>query len=392
MQTPPETQSPQMPDPNQMPAPGPSHSHPGHLKLVFNTGKKFALLRERSFLRKDIPDLFPSTGDPAVAVVRENPMDPSVLGLTNCSKTTWTAAMPDGTPRSVDPSKSIKLVPGMTITFGNQTQARVEPLSSGSAFVSQYGKIMGIGAATVVVLGVLAVAIMNRGSGGSGLTDTQVIANAEKATFFIATRMPRQGDNMSIEQGTGFFITDDGYALTNNHVVEGGDPNEKLQIVINGQQTTGDVVKTDKVLDVALIKVNTPGPTAYLSMGKGLELQKGEHLAAIGYPLGINNSFTDASVSEGVFSGIRNVKTVFPEDDVPGGPNDKLIQTDTAINHGNSGGPLIQMGTGKVVGIDRLINRDDPATHQARVGLDYAIPIEEVYAFLKGTPADGRTH
>jgi len=151
MQTPPQS-TPPYTAPPAGPGPAPAGPYNGPLALQFNTGRKFALLKEKSFLRKDIPDLFPSTGDPAVAVVRENPSDPNVIGLTNCSRSIWTAAMPDGSQRSVDAGKSIKLVPGMVITFGNNNQAQVVPLSSGSAFIAQYGKLMGIGAAALVVV------------------------------------------------------------------------------------------------------------------------------------------------------------------------------------------------------------------------------------------------
>jgi len=374
MQTPPQS-TPPYTAPPAGPGPAPAGPYNGPLALQFNTGRKFALLKEKSFLRKDIPDLFPSTGDPAVAVVRENPSDPNVIGLTNCSRSIWTAAMPDGSQRSVDAGKSIKLVPGMVITFGNNNQAQVVPLSSGSAFIAQYGKLMGIGAAALVVVVVLIVAL-TRGGGG---TSTAAVADAKKAVFFIFNKAD-QGE------GSGFFIDNQGHALTNNHVT-GSAQIVRVQLA-DGQALDAKVLKTDPALDVSLLEIPTKG-NPYLEMSSAYDLKAGQDLWTIGYPLGDAVSYTDSSVSKGVFSGLRDAKTAFA--DIPTQPKgSQLVQTDAEINHGNSGGAIV-INDGHVVAISRLIRRELPGQNstQAVTGLNFGIPIDEVRkTFLPGTAVD----
>ncbi len=374
MQTPPQSTPLHAPP---SPGPGPTPNYTGPLALVFNTGKKVALLKERTFLRKDIPDLFPSTGDPAVAVVRENPADPSVIGLTNCSRTAWSASMPDGSQRSVDPGKSIKLIPGMIVVFGNQSQAQVKPMSSGGAFLAKSGKTLGIGAAGLVLIGAIAFIVMRGNSPKPDVTDA--VATAKKAVFFILNAK----DN---GEGSGFFIDDQGHALTNHHVT-GDQPTVKIQMA-DGKVAEAKILKTDANLDVSLLQVPIQG-NPFLEMGSAYELKPGQDLWTIGYPLGDAVSYTDSSVSRGVFSGLRDGRTAFP--DSPTQPKgSQLVQTDAEINHGNSGGSMIT-SDGHVVAISRLIRRELPNQNstQAVTGLNFGIPIDEVRkTFLAGTAAE----
>jgi hypothetical protein len=376
MQTPPQN-SPQYPQGQPPMAPGPRgpRSGLGHLALVFSSGKRVALLKERSFLRKDIPDLFPSTGDPAVAVVRENPSDPNILGLTNCSKTEWAATMPDGSQRQIEPGKSIRLVPGMVIVFGNQSQAQVQPLASGSAFFAAQGKNIGIGVAAFVVIAVILFALMR---GGGSVDASAAIAKAKQAVVYIEN---------SKGSGSGFFIDDQGHALTNHHVT--GDDTTVTVILNGGKKVTAKVLKTDATLDVSLVAVDVTG-NPYLPMKNLDELKEGNDLWTIGYPLGSMVSNTDSSVAKGVFSGWRDAKSNFPE--LPCYPDSKLILTDATINHGNSGGAIVT-DKGEVAGISRLIRRElpgQPENSQAVTGLNYGIPLNEVRKrFLPGTPCAG---
>ncbi len=172
---------------------------------------------------------------------------------------------------------------------------------------------------------------------------------------------PRQPQRR-VSSGSGFIITDDGYILTNNHVVEGA---TKLQVTLDtGDKYDAEVIGTDPMIDLGLIKIDAKGkklPT--LPLGDSDSLRIGQWVMAIGNPFTL-----ERTVTVGVVSGKkRQVGGVGPT--VPGLAN--FIQTDAAINFGNSGGPLID-GQGRVVGISTAIQRGELAE-----GIGFAIPINE---------------
>jgi S1-C subfamily serine protease len=178
-------------------------------------------------------------------------------------------------------------------------------------------------------------------------------------TFFGPT-----GDQMV--SGTGFFITDQGYILTNNHVVEG---TKEVNIVLSdGTEQTATIVGTDIYSDIAVLKTDGNVP-AVAKLGNSDVLQPGESVIAIGSPLG---NFKN-TVTVGVVSATgRSIDT---------GNNyqiEDLIQTDAAINHGNSGGPLVNL-VGEVVGINTLVVRNTDSGDVAE-GLGFAIPVNTAQA------------
>ena len=175
----------------------------------------------------------------------------------------------------------------------------------------------------------------------------------------ILPRQPRSQRHVS--SGSGFLITSDGYILTNNHVVEGA---TKLQVTTeNGDKYSADVIGTDPMIDLGLIKIDTKGkqlPT--LPLGDSDSLKVGQWVMAIGNPFSL-----EQTVTVGVVSGKK--RQVGIGTTVPGLAN--FIQTDAAINFGNSGGPLID-GHGRVIGISTAIQRGEMAE-----GIGFAIPINE---------------
>ena len=175
----------------------------------------------------------------------------------------------------------------------------------------------------------------------------------------INPRQPRP--QRSVSSGSGFIITSDGYILTNNHVVEGA---TKLQVTLDtGEKFEADVVGTDPMIDLGLIKIDPKGkklPT--LPLGDSDSLKVGQWVMAIGNPFELEHT-----VTVGVVSGKK--RQIFIGNTVPGLAN--FIQTDAAINFGNSGGPLID-GQGRVVGISTAIQRGEMAE-----GIGFAIPINE---------------
>jgi 2-alkenal reductase len=166
--------------------------------------------------------------------------------------------------------------------------------------------------------------------------------------------------------GTGFFITDQGYILTNNHVVEG---TQQVNIVLSdGTQQSATIVGTDQYSDIAVLKTDGKVP-AVVSLGNSDKLDPGESVIAIGSPLG---DFKN-TVTVGVVSATgRSI------DSGKGYTIDNLIQTDAAINHGNSGGPLVDLA-GEVIGINTLIVRDTGSGDVAE-GLGFAIPVNTAQA------------
>lgn len=154
--------------------------------------------------------------------------------------------------------------------------------------------------------------------------------------------------------GSGFIISADGLILTNHHVVEGADE-IKVRLTDN-REFTGKVLGSDAKTDIAVVKIDAKD-LPYLTMGNSDELKVGEWVAAIGSPFGLDNTVT---------SGIVSAKSrKLPSDQyVP------FIQTDVAVNPGNSGGPLFNM-KGEVVGINSQIF----STSGGFMGLSFAIPI-----------------
>jgi serine protease Do len=161
--------------------------------------------------------------------------------------------------------------------------------------------------------------------------------------------------------GSGVFITDQGYILTNNHVVDG--TNQVNIVLSDGTQEKATIVGTDQYSDIAILKTNGKVP-AVATLGNSDLLNPGESVIAIGSPLG---NFKN-TVTVGVVSATgRSIDTG------NGYQIEGLIQTDAAINHGNSGGPLVNLG-GEVIGINTLIVRNTNSGDVAE-GLGFAIPV-----------------
>jgi len=176
-----------------------------------------------------------------------------------------------------------------------------------------------------------------------------------------APRMMPRTPQRRVSSGSGFIITEDGYILTNNHVVEGA---TKLEVTLDtGEKFEADVIGTDPMIDLGLIKIKANGrklPT--VPLGDSDSLRVGQWVMAVGNPLAL-----ERTVTVGVVSGKKRQVPI--GDTVPALAN--FIQTDAAINFGNSGGPLLD-GQGRVVGINTAIFRGEWAE-----GIGFAIPINE---------------
>lgn len=147
-----------------------------------------------------------------------------------------------------------------------------------------------------------------------------------------------RGPQRSNALGSGFVISEDGYIVTNNHVIEGAD--EISVEFYSGDTLDAELVGTDPKTDIALLKVKSDKPLAFVSFGNSDLMRVGDWVLAVGNPLG-----QGFSVSAGIVSA-RNREL--------SGTYDDFIQTDAAINRGNSGGPLFNMN-GEVVGVNTAI-------------------------------------
>lgn len=160
-----------------------------------------------------------------------------------------------------------------------------------------------------------------------------------------------------VSMGTGFIISADGYVLTNHHVVEGSD-DVKVKLS-DRREFTAKVVGSDQESDVALLKINASS-LPFLRTGDSKLLKPGQWVVAIGSPFGL-----DHSVTAGIVSAVQRANPYAGQQYVP------FIQTDVAINRGNSGGPLLNT-RGEVVGINSQIFSNSGGY----MGVSFAIPID----------------
>jgi S1-C subfamily serine protease len=165
--------------------------------------------------------------------------------------------------------------------------------------------------------------------------------------------------------GSGFVIDKAGYIVTNYHVV--GDAKTVKVSFSNSDSMTAEIIGKDPATDVALLKVRASSRALKpLDLGNSDSVQVGDQVAAIGNPLGF-----DRSITLGIVSALHRSLTS-PE----GTPIDRVIQTDATLNHGNSGGPLLN-AEGQVVGVSSAISTGDTGA-QGYTGIGFAIPVNTV--------------
>lgn len=178
---------------------------------------------------------------------------------------------------------------------------------------------------------------------------------------------PQQEEEVPRGVGSGFIISADGFVLTNAHVVEGAD--EVYVTLTDKREFKAKIIGVDKRTDVAVVKVDGNNMPR-LTIGDPNKLRVGEWVIAIGSPFGLDNTVT---------AGIISAKARDTGDYLP------LIQTDVAVNPGNSGGPLINM-RGEVVGINSQIY----SRSGGYMGISFAVPIDEAMRVAEQLRASGR--
>lgn len=171
---------------------------------------------------------------------------------------------------------------------------------------------------------------------------------------------PRQSEQRQVGLGSGVIITSDGLIVTNNHVIDGA---ERLEVTLNDNRNfAATVVGADPVTDLALIKIDAPD-LHVIPMGNSEDLHVGEWVLAVGNPFGFTSTVTSGIVS----AKARNISSTMQ---TPGnGGIEAYIQTDAAVNRGNSGGALVNL-KGELVGINTAIY-SQTGTY---AGCSFAIP------------------
>jgi serine protease Do len=188
----------------------------------------------------------------------------------------------------------------------------------------------------------------------------------DDGTDLFGRPLPRDREQPRRGAGTGFFIDRDGYILTNHHVIDGAD---RIMVrLTDGRTLRAERVGSDPDTDIALIKVDSPQPFTFATLGDSDTLRVGEWVVAIGNPLAYEHTVTVGVVS---YLGRKLFNSSL----------DRYIQTDAAINFGNSGGPLINV-RGEVIGINAAIS-----SRASNIG--FAVPINQASAILPQLRAAG---
>ncbi|MBW8173828.1 trypsin-like peptidase domain-containing protein [Ornithinimicrobium sp. Arc0846-15] len=195
---------------------------------------------------------------------------------------------------------------------------------------------------------------------------TQIAQMVLPSVVFIAVDAGDEGG-----LGSGFVIREDGYIVTNSHVIAGASEDGINVEFTDGTSAAAELVGSDTSYDIAVLKVDRDN-LPVLAFADSDELQVGQQVLAVGAPLGLDNTVTlgivsalDRPVVAGEFSGASYINA---------------IQTDAAINPGNSGGPLLDL-SGRVVGVNSAIAQLPSALGSAAsgsIGLGFAIPAEQV--------------
>ncbi len=202
----------------------------------------------------------------------------------------------------------------------------------------------------------------------------EVAAKVTPGVVSIVTEVRTTGffgqTNTSTAAGTGMIVTGDGYILTNKHVIDGAN---SIRIVMDDGTTYDEVevVGKDPLNDVAYLKIKNAKDLPTVTLGNSKTITTGQQVIAIGNALG---QFQN-TITSGIISGTGRVVTATSSDYSSSETLSDLIQTDAAINAGNSGGPLVN-AAGEVIGINT-------ATSSEADGIGFAIPISSVKGMLK---------
>jgi serine protease Do len=186
-------------------------------------------------------------------------------------------------------------------------------------------------------------------------------------------RMERRGQRPEqarpSSQGSGFFVSEDGYLVTNNHVVAGG--SAFVVVMDDGTEYDAELVGTDQRTDLAVLKVDAERDFTYVAFADDSQTRIGDWVVAVGNPFGLGGTVTAGIVSA-------------RGRDIGAGPYDDFLQIDAAVNRGNSGGPAFNL-SGEVVGVNTAIF----SPSGGNVGIAFAIPASTAKDVVQALMTDG---
>jgi S1-C subfamily serine protease len=207
------------------------------------------------------------------------------------------------------------------------------------------------------------------GLGGDEINNIDIYKAAKDSVAYITSTVYQQTFFFEMVPtralGSGFLISPDGRILTNNHVISGS---SKIEVRFSdGSRYTAKVLVADRADDLAMIQIDPKKKVPFLKLGDSDGLQVGQKVLAIGNPFGFSGTLTTGVVSS-LGREIRNENSTL----------EGLVQTDAAINEGNSGGPLLD-SQGNVIGINTAIL----APSGGNIGIGFAMPINRAKAMLE---------
>ncbi|WP_116951183.1 S1C family serine protease [Jiangella endophytica] len=331
------------------------------------------------------------TSRPAPAVSPAAATRPLVAGNgtgaapANDGTTRFLATAPDGTPAAGTAAAAPggPAAPGPGVPADGAGHRRPPKKRRGLATLG----ILVLAVAAGGAGGLVAEAIDDDGSGGGG---TVTVIGADPAGLVerppesiagVAASVLPSVVSVSVADagGSGFVISEDGYVITNNHVIAtAGDGAIELAF-FDGRRLEAELVGASPSYDIAVLHVDADDlqPVVF---GESESVAVGDPVVAIGSPLGL-----DATVTSGIVSALERPVSAGGEDDQS---YINALQTDAAINPGNSGGPLVD-GSGRVIGVNSAIASLGMGQQAGSIGLGFAIPIEQVQRTAQQLIADG---
>ncbi|XP_029998390.1 serine protease HTRA1 isoform X1 [Sphaeramia orbicularis] len=173
-------------------------------------------------------------------------------------------------------------------------------------------------------------------------------------------RLPFSSKEVSVSSGSGFIVSEDGWIVTNAHVLTN---KHRIQVELKrGSHYDATIKDVDQRIDIALIKIEPDSPLPVLRLGQSSDLRPGEFVVAVGSPFSLQNTVTTGIIS----TAQRNGLELGRDSDMD------YIQTDAIVNYGNSGGPLVNLD-GDVIGVNTL---------KVTAGISFAIPADRIRQFL----------
>ncbi len=214
------------------------------------------------------------------------------------------------------------------------------------------------------------------------LTEEDLIINSIKqvSPCVVSISIEPIDSKQQVGFGSGIIVSEDGYVITNSHVIEFGNLNELFITISGGEKYLAQIIGIDKLTDIALLKINKTGLN-FVKLDYSKEVVRGQTVIALGNPHNLFSISKEPTATIGIISG-KNVNFGLRKS---GHVYQNMIQTDASINQGNSGGPLMNI-LGEVIGINTFIVTESNNSK----GMGFSIPISRVKNIIKDLKEKGK--